>query len=152
MKDAKFLDQRNTIISFLERMPLYELFAIENTSSDQQIQTHYVTEVINADIILLILQTELREGVANEFYAAKRNKKRVFAFVHKGRKNQELKDFISNEVNTYITSTEFSDNRDLIDKIERTILEDLVIKYVRLYQENIELYRQLERFSTQQKI
>jgi hypothetical protein len=152
MKDKKFLEQRNTIVSFLERMPLYEIFAIENASSDQQIQSHYINEVKQSDIILLILQGDLREGVANEFYAARRNKRRVFAFVHSGRKNKALKDFIRDEVNTYVTSTEFVDNRDLIDKIETTLLEDLVKKYVMLHEENIELHKQLERYSTQQKV
>jgi len=148
MKNEKFLEQRNAIISFLERMPLYDLFALENISSDQHIQQHYVSEVANADIILLILQSDLREGVINEFYAAKRNNKRIFTFVHTGRKKVELKNFIEREVNTYVTSTLFKDNRDLIDKIERTLLEDLVVKYVRLYEENLELYNQLKRLSS----
>jgi hypothetical protein len=147
MKDDKFREQRNSIIAFLERMPLYSLFAIENLSSDQQIQKRYVAEVKNTDIVLLILQNDLREGVANEFYAAKRNNKRIFAFTHSGRKSNELKSFIRDEVNSYITSTQFKDNRDLIDKIEATLLEDLVEKYVRVYEQNISLQSELERIS-----
>lgn len=151
MKDNKFREQRNAIIAFLERMPLYSLFAIENRSSDQQIQNRYVTEVKDTDIVLLILQTSLREGVANEFYAAKRSNKRIFAFIHSGRKNPELKRFINDEVNTYITSTQFNDNRDLIDKIEATLLEDLVKKYVRLHEQNISLQKELEKISNKQE-
>ncbi|MED2489852.1 DUF4062 domain-containing protein [Bacillus cereus] len=147
MKDERFRDQRNGIISFLERMPLYDLFAIENLSSNQSIRARYIEEVKNADIIILILQSDLREGVIHEFYAATRSKRRIFAFIHTGRKTKELREFIDREVNTYVTSTQFKDNRDLIDKIEATLLEDLVVKYVRLYEENINLYNQLDRLS-----
>ncbi|WP_142283134.1 hypothetical protein [Gottfriedia solisilvae] len=151
MKDDKFREQRNSIIAFLERMPLYSLFAIENLSSDVHIQQRYVTEVKNTDLVLLILQTDLREGVANEFYAAKRNQKRIFTFIHEGKKSKQLKEFIDQEVNNYLTSTQFKDNRDLIDKIEATLLEDLVEKYVRLYEENLMLHGELKKISQRQE-
>lgn len=144
MEDSRFMEQRNTIISFLERMPLFELFAIENYSSDQPIQNRYISAVKQTDIVLLILQSKLREGVLNEYQAALRNEKRIFAFIHKGRKTPPLNEFIV-EVNNKVTSTQFSDNKELIDKIESTLLEDLVEKYVLLHEENAALRKTMRK-------
>lgn len=146
MEDNKFIEQRNMIISFIERMPLFELFAVENYSSDQPIQNRYVDAVKRTDIVLLILQTKLREGVENEYQAAIRNEKRIFAFIHNGKKNSELKKFVE-EVNNKVTSTKFNDNKELIDKIESTLLEDLVEKYVKLHEDNASLKKRLESLS-----
>ena len=142
MASKAFLERRSAIISFFDRMPLYDYFAIEISASPDQVVDHYVKNVKWADLIILVLQSKLRPGVAKEFDTAKRNRKRIFAYIQIGKKSPDLKAFIK-EVQEIATTTEFSDTVNLIDKIEKDLLEDLVTKYVELYQENLSLRDEL---------
>jgi len=148
MNDAVFLEQRCAIKSFLDRVPLYDCFIIETAASPTHVITRYETQVQRSDIIILILQTELRPGVVKEFNVAKNYNKRIFAYIHNGTKTSDLEDFIKDKIHPLSTSTTFSDTMQLIDKIEHDLLEDLVTQYVELYQRNQYLEELLKKVST----
>lgn len=149
MKNERFKDQRRAIKSFFERMPLYELFIIEDSANPEEVQNRYTRKAKNwTDLVILVLQKDLRDGVVKEYGAAKRGNKRIFSYIHTGKKEDELEEFIVRvKEEAEATVTEFSDLGDLIDKIEKDLLEDLVEKYKSLYQQNLKLKRQLEDLS-----
>jgi len=136
MANARYMEQRLSVRSFFERMkPLYHWYFIEEHASPNPVKKEYTEEVVNSDIVIVVLQSNLRAGVQKEYETAQRAGKRIFCFEHSGRKTQSLKNFIG-KVRLSITTTKFDDTRDLIDKIEHNLLSDLVKEYVRLYEEN----------------
>lgn len=148
MKNKTYLEQRSAIISFFDRMSLYELFAIESSASPDNVVDRYISEIKRSDIVILVLQEDLREGVVREVHSAIRTSKRIFAYIDSGEKTNELQEFIQNEVQSYATTVNFADTVNLIDKIERDLLEDLVSKYVELHKENLYLKKQLKELSS----
>lgn len=149
MKNQIYIEQRSAIITFFDRMPLYELFAIESSASPDNIMDRYISEIKKSDIVILILQEDLREGVVKEVHTAMRTNKRIFAYIHSGEKTKELEEFIRDEIQDYATTVSFENTVTLIDKIEKDLLEDLVSKYVDLYKENLYLKRKLQEVSSQ---
>ena len=147
MAAQSFLEQRSALISFFERIPLFSHFAIESSASPDNVVDRYLEKVKWADIVIVILQQDLRPGVVKEFYKAVENQKRVFAYVSSQSKSPDLETFIRDEVRSKVTTTDFSDTVQLIDKIEKDLLDDLLTKYVNLYEENISLKREIDLLS-----
>ena len=142
MKDESSRELRLTMKSFFERsLPLYNCCIIEDCASPDKIKKTCENYVRDADIIVMILKKEYRPGVHDEFLAAKRFSKRIFAFIHNGEKEEDLMNFIE-EIQENVRSANFSDIYDLIDKIEGSLLENLVSVYkLNLEVETIEKIR-----------
>ncbi len=139
MANERYMEQRLAVRSFFERMePLYHWYFIEDHASPNPVEREYTEEVVNSDLVIVVLQSNLRTGIKKEYEAAQRAGKRIFCFEHSGRKTQALKDFIGS-VRLSLGTTKFRDTRDLIDKIEHNLLSDMVKDYVRLYEENKKL-------------
>lgn len=149
MASSGLRQERGVIKTFLERMPLYEPFLIESGASPDNVIEKYIEEVKRSDIIILVLKKELREGVRKEFVAAKDYKKRIFAYLHSQNANKELKDFFRNEVQKIGTTAFFNKTAELIDQIEKDLLDDLVSKYVQFYEENIILREKIKDLNIQ---
>lgn len=123
-------EQRAAIIAFFDRMPFYDLDAFENTAAPDPPRAHYLRMVSRADIVLVVLQGELREAVREEFLTAKMLRKPVFVFRHSQERRPELDRFIEEEVYPHCTAVDFSTTRELIDKIEESFLVHLLETYL----------------------
>lgn len=129
MKDEDSKELRLAVKSFFERsLLLYNCYIIEDYASPDKINKRCENCVRDADIIVMILKKEYRQGVHDEFLAAKRFNKRIFAFIHNGKKDRALTNFIE-EIRENVSSANFSDIYDLINKIEGSLLENLVSVY-----------------------
>jgi len=95
MQNEIFMEQRCAVLSYFEREPFYECFAIEGVASPDPVKKRYSDEVVRNDLIILILQKERRDGVAEEFDIARRSNKRIFAFLHDGNRTPELEELIA---------------------------------------------------------
>lgn len=137
------LYQRMAIKSFFERMPFFELFAIEDSASTADIETRYLSMVSRADIVLLILQDEFRDAVFQEYTAAQNSNKRIFAYIKDIDSDPRLKSFVNDDVRKKVVTKDFYSITDLIDSIEKDLIEDLLGKYVQLYEDNRLLKEQL---------
>jgi len=143
MFNDQHLYQRMAIRSFFERMPFFELFAIEESASPADIEARYLSMVSRVDIVLLILQEEFREAVFKEYTAAQNSHKRIFAYINDIDRDSQLKSFVNDEVRQHCTTKQFFTVVDLIDSIEKDLIEDLLGKYIQLYEENRYLNDQL---------
>lgn len=145
MGDPVHEQQREAIVAFFDRaLPWFELFAVETAASPQLVQDHFLRKVAQSDVIILVLQEELKPGVRKEYIRAKELGKRVLAFVHMGEKHDNLNEFIQRDVQQYTTTVEFASTRELITKIEAALLTDVARSYRDLYEENKLLRKQLE--------
>jgi hypothetical protein len=147
MANALFMVQRAAVVTLIERMEMFEIFAIEDHSSPLSISEYYVKEVQESDVVIMILQGELREGVAKEFMAAKRNGIRIFAYIHSGPKTKELEDFIADELHGIVTTGYFTFTNELVDRIEKDLLEDIAKTYKSSRKTEANLRNQLEQYT-----
>lgn len=145
MFNDQHIYQRMAIRSFFERMPFFELFAIEESASPADIETRYLSMVLRSDIVLIILQDEFRNAVFQEYNAALNSCKRIFAYTKDIDRDQRLKDFVINEVRQHCTTKQFFTVVDLVDSIEKDLIEDLLGKYVTLYDDNRRLKEKLSQ-------
>lgn len=129
MQNEKYKEQRDIIDNYFSRMPLFDCFLIENNASPQDVKTNYRNEVKESDIIILILQNDLRQGVYDEYQTAIANKKRILAYIHSGQKKQKLKNFIKSDLQENVTTYTFSEISELIDKIEEGLFKDIIRIY-----------------------
>lgn len=147
MSEEKFLIQRSAITAFMERMEMFDIFSLEETSSPTGIGEYYISEVQNSDLIILVLQEDLREGVVKEFQSAKRNKVRTFAYIHTGNKTEELGEFIRDEIQNLVTNGNFTTTKELIDKIERDLMEDVARTYKYSHKQIATLSQQFAKYA-----
>ncbi len=129
MKNDLHMERRAAVHAFFERMPMYECFVIEETASPDDVETRYTDKVLWADIIILILSDTLSKAVCQEYQTALTQKKRIFTFINNGITDPELNKFIKSEIEKTVTYTTFNNLRDLIDKIEKSLLDDLALSY-----------------------
>lgn len=150
MAKGEPLEQRAALMAFFERMlPLYEAYFFETDASPQSAEKDYLSRLEDSDIVILVLQGSVRDGVKKEYDAARRKGKRILAFTCTGRRrNRALTEFVC-EVRKSSKTVDFKDTRDLIDKIEHSLLLDLARQYVTLYEENKRLTEELNRISSQ---
>ena len=150
MAKGEPLEQRAALMAFFDRMlPLYEAYFFESDASPQPAEEAYLSKVEDSDIVILVLQGSVREGVKKEYDAAKRKGKRILAFIcTRQPRRRAFKEFVC-EVRTSVKTVDFDDTRDLIDKIERSLLLDLAEQYVALYEDNKRLLEALEKTTGQ---
>lgn len=145
MADEQSLEQRKAVKAVIDRIPLYCCFIVESRANPEKVMPYCLSKIDDSDLVLLVLQKELRTGVVNEFRYSVRHCKPMFAFAHASDKSDALMSFIRSVVYPTCTVGEFTDIANLIDQIERCLLDDLIERYRSMYTESMLLKRQIEQ-------
>lgn len=148
MADEQSLEQRKAVKAIIDRIPLYCCFIIESRANPEKIIPYCLRQIDNSDLVLLVLQKELRSGVVKEFQHSVKHHKRIFTFVHARDKSDDLIGFIENDVCPICTVGGFTDIANLIDQIERCLLDDLIERYRSMYAENGRLKKLIEQLGS----
>jgi len=86
---------RNELKDFLDTDDLLSVYAIEDLGSGYGANELMVQKVLWSDVVLMLLQDDLRPGVETEYHLAQRNGKRLVILVHSSSRSQELDNFLS---------------------------------------------------------
>lgn len=123
----------------------FELYAIEGHASPQPIQKAYINEVKNSDLLILLLDKELRDAVEKEFVEAHKGNIKIFVYIRNrtDKRNEKLAEFIGQEAYKFHCGS-FNDSMDLCSKIRNDILSDLMRKY----SETISMERKSQEYVT----
>lgn len=107
----------------------FELFAIEEHASPQPIEKAFVEEVRQSDLLILLLDQQLRDAVEQEFLEARSSNTRIFVYIRNtGKRDERLAEFIGQQAYRFHCGS-FNDPMDLCSKIRNDILSDLTRKY-----------------------
>jgi tetratricopeptide (TPR) repeat protein len=108
----------------------FELYAIEAYASPQTIQEAYINEVKNSDLLILLLDKQLRDAVKKEFFEACNSNLKIFVYIRNrtDKRDVKLAEFISQEAYQFHCGS-FNGPIDLCSKIRKNILSDLMRKY-----------------------
>lgn len=107
----------------------FELFAIEEHSSPQTIEKAFVEEVRQSDLLILLLDQQLRDAVEQEFLEARGSNTRIFVYIRNtGKRDERLAEFIGQQAYRFHCGS-FYNPMDLCSKIRNDILSDLSRKY-----------------------
>lgn len=107
----------------------YKLYSIDEHASAKSIQQTYVEEVRESEILILILDKEIREAVYEEFNTAEKSSSKIFCYIKntEGR-TQDLEEFISEKAYKYHCGNFYS-SQDLSGKVENDLIDDLIKTY-----------------------
>jgi tetratricopeptide (TPR) repeat protein len=107
----------------------FELYAIEEHASPQPIEKAYIDEVRHSDLLVLLLDEQLRDAVEKEFLEASESNLRIFVYIRNtGKRDERLAEFIGQQAYRFHCGS-FNDPMDLCSKIRNDILSDLTRKY-----------------------
>ena len=107
----------------------FELYAIEEHASPQTIEKAFVEEVRQSDLLILLLDQQLRDAVEKEFFEASSSNTRIFVYIRNtGKRDEKLAEFIGQQAYRFHCGS-FYDPIDLCSKIRNDILSDLTRKY-----------------------
>ncbi|MCX5889340.1 MAG: tetratricopeptide repeat protein [Deltaproteobacteria bacterium] len=126
--------ERDSIIILFQSDPtlkeFFTLYAFEEHASPQPIEKAFTGEVKISDILIMLLDKELREAVKKEFDSARNAKLKIFVYIrHRTDKRDEiLAEFISQDAYQFDCGS-FNGSIDLCEKIKDDILSDLSRNY-----------------------
>ena len=107
----------------------FELYAIEEHASPQPIEKAFVEEVRQSDLLILLLDQQLRDAVEQEFLEADNSNTRIFVYIRNtGKRDERLAQFIGQQAYRFHCGT-FHDPMDLCLKIRNDIISDLTRQY-----------------------
>jgi tetratricopeptide (TPR) repeat protein len=128
------LNEERTSIKVLFRSNInlgrfFDLYVVEDHASPSEIEKAYVKEVLDSDVLILLLSTELRQPVVREFEAALQESLKVFCYIKKGvLPSDELSEFIKTKAYSVHCGL-FFDAVELTEKVESDLLDDLIRSY-----------------------
>lgn len=107
----------------------FELYAIEEHASPQPIEKAFIEEVRQSDLLILLLDEQLRDAVEKEFFEANSSNTRIFVYIrYTGKRDEKLAEFIGQQAYRFHCGS-FNDPMDLCCKIRNDILSDLTRQY-----------------------
>jgi tetratricopeptide (TPR) repeat protein len=107
----------------------FELYAIEEHASPQTIEKAFVDEVRQSDLLVLLLDQQLRDAVEKEFLEACSSNTRILVYIrNSGKRDGRLATFIGQQAYRFHCGS-FNDPVDLCSKIRNDILSDLTRQY-----------------------
>jgi hypothetical protein len=122
----EFKTEREALPLVFDKHPLnifFKLWRVEDYASPRRIDEHCKENVEHADVLLLLLGEELRPAVVNEYNDATRTKKDVFVFVKTAENpTPAVMRFVKKVLYDNHAVVEFSNLKDLVDKIEKSFL------------------------------
>ncbi len=109
----------------------YELYAIDDHASPNQIEKAYSEEVASSKVFVLVLGTELRRAVAQEFDVAKGKSLNIFCYIKNGvEQATDMKEFIGTEAYQFHCGY-FYTPEELATKVVDDLTDDLTRKYLK---------------------
>lgn len=107
----------------------FELYAIEEHASPRPIERAFITEVRQSDLLILLLDQQLRDAVEKEFLEACNSNTRIFVYIRNtGKRDDRLATFIGQQAYRFHCGS-FNNSVDLCFKIRNDILSDLMSQY-----------------------
>jgi tetratricopeptide (TPR) repeat protein len=126
--------ERDAIGVFFQADPVlkefFRLYAIEEHASPRLMERAYIDEVKSSDILILLLDKQLRAPVRREFYAARDAGLKVFVYIrHRtDERDEDLATFIGQDAYAFHCGS-FTQASDLYPKIKGDLLADLTQNY-----------------------
>ena len=126
--------EREAIRVFFQADPIlkefFRLYAIEEHASPRPMERAYIDEVKNSDLLILLLDKQLRAPVKREFYAARDAGLKVFIYIrHRtDERDTDLATFIGQDAYAFHCSS-FTQSPDLCPKIRGDLLADFTQNY-----------------------
>ena len=107
----------------------FELYTIEEHASPQPIEKAFIKEVRQSDLLLLLLDKQLRDAVEKEFLEACDSNTKIFVYIRNtGKRDDSLATFIGQQAYRFHCGS-FNHPMDLCRKIRNDILSDLMSQY-----------------------
>jgi tetratricopeptide (TPR) repeat protein len=107
----------------------FELYTIEEHASPQPIEKAFIKEVSQSDLLILLLDQQLRDAVEKEFLEACNSNTRIFVYIRNtGKRDDRLAAFIGQQAYRFHCGS-FNNSVDLCSKIRNDILSDLTSQY-----------------------
>lgn len=132
---AAELDNERTAVRILFKMDsnlscFFELYEIEDHASPLPIDKAYTEEVSHSNILIVILGTELRKAVVEEFNTAIQYGLNIFCYIKKGTpKTTELDKFIEGTAYS-VHCGSFYTSDELVTKICNDLINDVTKSYI----------------------
>jgi len=125
--EDEFIVEREGLPAVFVKQPLasaFILWRIEDYSSPDNIESHYLKQVNDSDIMILLIGKQYRSAVESEYRQAISNSIPIFAFIKNcdEKRDAEQKRLIV-EVRERVTTTAYTGLEDLVNKIENSILQ-----------------------------
>lgn len=130
MATPKHRKLRKELKRYLDDDELLNVYAIETLGSGSGPEDLMVQKVMWSDVVLMLLEDQLRPGVVNEYYLARRNGRRLIMLKHTGAKSLELQNFIDlveKEGCAYVGS--YTSIKDLEAAAQQSLRADVVDVY-----------------------
>ena len=111
---------------------LFELLTISDNAYPYRIDKAYKDLVKKSNIIILVLNKELRQAVVEEFNEAINNNKKIFCYIKSNKeRDEELISFIHDTIYNHYTSKDFTDSVELSKIIVNDLSTDLLNEYTK---------------------
>lgn len=125
--EDEFKVEREVLRVLFDKEPLqstFLLWKIEDQASPLPIQKQYPSHVMDSDVVTLLLGKTLRPAVVKEFETASLKGIPVFAFIRKpSERDSSMEEFIRNRIQNAVTTSEYSEMRELCEKVENSLQE-----------------------------
>ncbi len=128
-----WLNVRRKIKDYLKECPYLNPFIIEEGASPVKSGQYYQIQLLRADIVVLLVKGEVRNGTATEYALAKKHKKPMLIYFLDDEQIKELsairlkKDVQDNDYCTYCSLTNFDD-------VEKRVRKDVIESVIRYFQ------------------
>jgi len=135
MHDDEFKVEREILpIIINTKEPLSSIFIlnrVEDQAAPHTIRKQYLSQVEKSQAMILLLDSTAREGVKNEVEEARKNNIPIYAFIRNPdiKKDFEVESFI-NTIQELYTTTTYSNIKELIEKIEESLLTIYEVKFL----------------------
>lgn len=132
--------ERDSIIILFQTEPtlkeLFTLYAIEEHASPKTIEQAFTEKVRNSDLLILLLDKQLRNAVKLEFDSAKKANLKILVYIRNrtDKRDEDLAEFISQDAYQFHCGS-FNGSKDLCDKIKNDIISDLTNNYYQAIKE-----------------
>ena len=128
-----WVEVRRRIKDYLKECSYLNPFIIEDGASPVKSGQYYQIQLLRADIVILLVKGEVRNGTATEYALAKKHKKPMLIYFLDDEQIKELsaiklkKDVQDNDYCTYCSLTNF-------DNVEKRVRKDVIESVIRYFQ------------------
>jgi hypothetical protein len=123
--EDEFKIEREILPILFEKEPLssiFEIFKIETNASGLPIDKEYLRNIRDSHIVVLLIDSIIREAVRNEIDEAKKLKIPIFGFIRDNiNRPHDATSFIK-DVQSFVTTTNYNSIHELTKKIEDSLL------------------------------
>ncbi len=121
----EFKTERELIPILFKKEPLssiFDLWKIENQASGNPIESEYIKNVGQSSLVILLIDSIIRDAVRNEIKEAKSAEIPIYSFIRDNANRSQEADLFIAEIRTFVTTTTYTSMSDLSEKIENSLL------------------------------